>query len=75
MIALGREPDIQLSEHLKSRGVQVDTVLSIGQNDYNVRGTPTLVLADSTGRVVAQWRGALRGREGEVENALFKRAS
>ena len=46
-------------EHLKSKDVSVDGVLSAPLASIGVIGTPTLILVDSKGVVQESWRGKL----------------
>jgi peroxiredoxin len=49
--------------YLAKHGVTVDTVVSAAGNQIVVRGTPTLILVTSSGRVLDAWHGQLDSRE------------
>ena len=70
MVVVGLETREVLSEYLASHKLQPDAVISAASGTLKVSGTPTLILVEKTGAVTAQWSGALRGREQEVETAL-----
>ena len=72
MIVIGPEPEGTLKKYVAEGGLEVDRVSSsatIG-HEFKAAATPTLVLVDSQGRAVRSWRGELREREKEVEDAL-----
>ena len=58
-------------KYLNDLGVSVDDIKQAGLDDMQVRGTPTLIMADRTGTVVESWVGKLPAEaEGEVLNRL-----
>mgnify|MGYP003575296088 CR=1 FL=1 len=71
IVAVGTEPQEALSSYLEDHSVRTDNVVTVTPGTFRVRGTPTLVLVNRKGEVHALWRGALRGREGEVEAAVL----
>jgi thiol-disulfide isomerase/thioredoxin len=75
LIAVGPEPAGVLHDYLQRHAVTVDSVASVAPDAIKARGTPTLVLVDRNGRVRAQWIGALRGRERQVQAKLFGQGS
>lgn len=59
-------------KYLNGLGVSVDDVRQAGLDAVQVRGTPTLIMADRTGAVVESWVGKLPAeKEVEVLN-LFR---
>lgn len=44
---------------MSNLGVKVDDVEQASLGDLGILGTPTLVLVDSTGKVINKWEGAL----------------
>ena len=56
-------------KYLNDLGVSVDDIKQAGLDAVQVRGTPTLIMADRTGTVVESWAGKLPAEaEGEVLN-------
>jgi hypothetical protein len=56
-------------KYLNDLGVSVDDIKQAGLDAVQVRGTPTLIMADRTGTVVESWVGKLPAEaEGEVLN-------
>jgi hypothetical protein len=56
-------------KYLNNLGVSVDDIKQAGLDALQVRGTPTLIMADRTGTVVESWVGKLPAEaEGEVLN-------
>ncbi len=53
-------------KYLNDLGVSVDDIKQVGLDAVQVRGTPTLIMADRTGTVVESWVGKLPS-EAEVE--------
>jgi len=66
LVAAGYEEQRSLAEYVAAHGVAVDHAVSIEPGHFKFPGTPSIVLVDSSGRVLGQWNGALRGREEEV---------
>lgn len=46
-------------EYLESMDVQIDDVRQLSLSSLHVRGTPTLILVDSNGKVIKSWVGKL----------------
>lgn len=46
-------------DYLKSIDVQIEEVRQLSLSSLNVRGTPTLILVNSTGTVIKSWVGKL----------------
>jgi len=60
-------------KYLNDLGVTVDDVKQVGLDAVQVRGTPTLILADRTGAVVESWVGKLPAEaEAEVLNRFLE---
>lgn len=58
-------------EYLKSLDVQINDVRQSSLGSLHVRGTPTLILVDSNGKVIKSWVGKLPdGGEKEVLSSL-----
>lgn len=57
-------------KYLNGLGVSVDDIKQAGLDAVQVRGTPTLILADRTGAVVESWVGKLPA---EAEAEVFAR--
>jgi uncharacterized protein (DUF2126 family) len=56
---------------LSNLGVKVDEVEQASFIDLGILGTPTLILVDSSGKVVNKWEGALSpSMESEVISQL-----
>ena len=56
-------------KYLNGLGVSVDDIRQASLDTVQVRGTPTLIVADRTGTVVESWVGKLPAeKEGEVLN-------
>lgn len=58
-VGIFREPPETAREYLNGKGLELDTVVSRSLSDVGVRGTPTLLVVDQTGKVVQAWAGAL----------------
>lgn len=64
---------VQLGKsYLKNLGVSVDEVREVGLDKIMVRGTPTLLMVDSNGRVKDFWVGKLRSDQEEAVLAAMK---
>lgn len=72
IVVLGSESQTVLADYVTSHGLRVDQVRTLQPGVLKVVATPTIILADSAGRVMAQWRGVLRHREAEVEDVLSR---
>ena len=58
---------------LASHAVEPDAVVYVEQGELPVKGTPTVLVADSNGVVTHSWLGRLDATgEAEVERALFR---
>lgn len=71
VLLVGTESTETLSAYAQEHKLEIDAVLSVPPGTFKVRGTPTILLADREGRLISEWRGALRGREKEVEAAVL----
>ena len=74
VVLLGRESHAALARFAASYGLKADRLLSVSRDALRVPGTPTLIVADPTGRVLGYWPGLLKGREKEVL-ALLRRTT
>lgn len=70
IIVVGYQPADVLRAYVNSQGVFPDAVVSATPSTLAVSGSPTVIIVDSSRRVVAVWRGLLRARESEVEVGL-----
>lgn len=71
VLAIGQEPVSNLQMFLQQRGVEVDDVLRVDGALFRVPATPSLVLADSNGKVLRTWRGLLtEDQESEVRTLV-----
>jgi hypothetical protein len=70
IVAIGREPAPSLKSYLALHEIDVDQVLSVGTRSLKMTATPTLLIVDSSSRVLDSWVGLLGGREAEVHAAL-----
>lgn len=70
IVAVLPQPVDESREFLKSLGVNVDEIRQGSLKDIGVRGTPTLLLVNSTGIVTEAWSGKLPP---DRENAVLAR--
>jgi len=71
LVAVFPQEQDQGENYLTRLGVKVDDVEQASFMDLGISGTPTLILVDSTGKVVNKWEGALPpNRESEVVGQL-----
>lgn len=62
----------EAQKYLLEHKIQVDEVKRSEPGDSFIRGTPTLILADRTGAVIASWTGKLPPeKEAEVMSKVF----
>lgn len=74
LVAVSWEETARISSYLSSHGFIPDHVVSIAPGRLPIRGTPTLVILDSAGRVLESWQGRLsRSAEESVKELLFGR--
>lgn len=59
LVAVGPEPETTISQYLDSNDVDTSAVLSLKASVGKFLGSPTLVLVDSGGIVLNEWRGRL----------------
>lgn len=69
-VIAGPEPEAVLRRYVEGHDVRPDQVMNVKPGVFKVTGTPTLIVADSAGKVLGYWRGLLGDREAEVETAL-----
>lgn len=65
IVSVSTEPEPSLKAYLAAHDVTMGAVRSIPADYFKVRGTPTLILVDSEGRVQGSWVG-LQDRDGET---------
>jgi hypothetical protein len=71
LIAVLPQPVDESRKYLKELGVVVDEVKQFRLDSMGVEGTPTLLMANSSGKVVDSWRGRLSAeKEADVLNRL-----
>ena len=71
VIAVSEEPRESLAGYLHRNGVDVDAVFSVPLARLGIRGTPTVVVADSSGVARSVLIGKLgEGREGSLMKAV-----
>jgi hypothetical protein len=57
---------------VSGEGLRVDAAFGVPADNLRVRGTPTLLLVDSSGRIARIWKGRLTdSAERDVMNTLF----
>jgi thioredoxin-related protein len=66
------EPERQMREYLVRQGLDVPTVVPGLEVGFTMAATPTLVLADKSGKVVASWEGLL---DAEREQDVLSRVA
>lgn len=72
MIALFPQPVEEAEKYLKTMGVNVDEVRQADFGAMNIAGTPTLILVNSDGAIIARWVGRLTSeKEREVVKNLL----
>ncbi len=59
LVAVFPQENSEGERYLSNLGVKVDDVEQASLGDLGILGTPTLVLVDSTGKVINKWEGAL----------------
>jgi hypothetical protein len=59
MMAVAPEPVDQTRLYLNRLGIPISNVRQAALADVGIRGTPTLVVVDRSGRVIKSWRGFL----------------
>lgn len=61
LVVVGYEDEATLGKYVSDHSVKPDSVLRLDRNEpeSRLRGTPTLILVNSTGRVEGAWRGRL----------------
>jgi hypothetical protein len=63
IVAAMPQPVADAEQYLKSAGVEVDQVRQVTLSEIGVRGTPTMLLVDGSGRVTGIWTGRLQPAE------------
>ena len=66
LIALFPQPEDEARTYLKQKQIQISDVQQHALTSIPVVGTPTLLLLDSSGKVVQKWRGRLGPTEEET---------
>ena len=79
LVVASKESTQTTTDYLTQRGVQVDAVTMLKNNEFPTTGTPTLVLVNRRGVVIGSWLGQLNARqEAEVTaqiTAVLKHAA
>ena len=71
LLAVSPQEESVAREYLKTLDVQIDDVRQVSLGSLHVRGTPTLILVDSSGKVIRTWVGKLpEADEKELLNSL-----
>lgn len=71
LVAVLPQDDAESRKYLSDNGVSVDEIRRASPGEVQVGGTPTLILADQTGAVIASWIGKLPpDKEAEVLSRL-----
>lgn len=71
LVAVFQQDNSEGERYLSNLGVKVDEVEQAAFVDLGILGTPTLVLVDSSGKVINKWEGALSSTsESEVIGQL-----
>lgn len=71
VIAVMPQPQKEAEAFLKAEGLSCDQVVSAQPSASGIRGTPTLLLVDSTGKVKSAWVGKLSdSAQQEVASAV-----
>ena len=74
VLAVALEDTSTNRSFLLQNGLHVDDVAAVSEIKVDIRATPTLILVNSRGAVVASWVGAIApDKEGAVESALNSR--
>ena len=66
------EPERPMREYLSRQALNVSVVVPMLDIGFTMSGTPTLVLADGAGKVVASWEGLL---DAEREQDVLRRVA
>lgn len=79
LVVASTESTQTTTDYLTQRGVQVDAVTMLKNNEFPTTGTPTLVLVNRHGVVIGSWLGQLNAtQEAEVTaqiTAVLKHAA
>jgi len=71
IVAVFPNPKSEVEQYKQENQLNVESVPALNYGVLNVAGTPTLIMVDSTGRVLDLWVGMLsKGEEQQVINAL-----
>jgi thioredoxin-related protein len=71
LVAVLPQDPTESQKYLSDHGVSVDEIRRASLDEVQVRGTPTLILADQTGAVITSWIGKLPpDKEAEVLSRL-----
>jgi len=77
VIAVLPQPQPEGQSYMRQATVNVKQVVSAGLGSIGVHGTPTILLVDSTGKVINVWVGLLnqKGQQEVLADALAKQQS
>lgn len=71
LVALLPQDITEGRRYMSTLGVEVDEIKQISMGSLGIRGTPTLILVNSSGQVESTWEGALPAdKENEVLSRL-----
>lgn len=74
MVAVFPNPKTEVEQYKEKNQLSVESVPELNYSTLNVTGTPTLILADSTGRVLDFWVGKLsKEEEQQVTEAVARK--
>jgi thioredoxin-related protein len=63
LVAVFPDNDADVTDIVKTQGLFVEIVPGVPLKSLKVPGTPTIILADSSGRVIQDWVGELTGQQ------------
>ncbi len=69
IVAVSTEPEDVLKQFLSQNQLDITAVPSVNFSDYNIMGTPTLILVNSNGQILDFWTGKLSQ---ETEQQVLK---
>jgi len=77
IVAVLPQPQQEAERYMQSRGVEANQVVSANLDAMGVRGTPTVLLVDGSGKVKHAWTGRLdeKGQKDLLEIVLPKAQS
>ena len=74
MVAVFPNPTNEVEQYERQNQLGIEAVTALNYGTFNVTGTPTLILVDSSGRILDFWVGKLsRDEEAQLMNAIRPR--